>query len=325
MTSKTTTQSLWLAYFGLVVTPLFWAGNAVLARGTVTLLPPLSMSFWRWVIALAILLPAGLPGLLRHRAVLRRHLGTMLVLSTFSVAAFNSLLYYAAITTSATNIALINATIPIFVALLAWLLLGDRTRPLQALGIALAVLGILVVVARGQWSVLSGLQMQAGDLLMVAAVFCWGLFSVLLRRHAVPVPALTFLTAQVLLGTLVLLPVYLVDLLFISGGFELSGHTLLPLLYFAIFPGILAYGFWNHGVHTLGPRSTALCMYLTPVYASVLAGLFLDESLSWYHLAGGALILLGLVLATRIGRPAPPRSATAPSSESGVDTRCSDA
>src|SRR5690554_7430064 len=106
-----------LAYIGLVLTPLFWAGNAVVARATVEHIPPLSMSFWRWVLALAIILPFGLPGIWRHRQIIRQRLGSMIALATFSVAAFNSLLYVAAMTTTATNIALINATIPIFVAL----------------------------------------------------------------------------------------------------------------------------------------------------------------------------------------------------------------
>lgn len=294
-----------LAYIGLVLTPLFWAGNAVVAKGTVAHIPPLSMSFWRWVIALAILLPFGFPGLWRQRHVVRQHLGSMLALATFSVAAFNSLLYFAAITTTATNIALLNSTIPIFVALLSWILLGDRTRPVQALGIGLAILGILAVVARGDLSVLTGLQAQPGDLIMVAAVFSWGLFSVLLRRQAVPLPALAFLTAQILLGTLVILPFFLVDVLFVSGGFELSQSTALPLLYFAIFPGILAYAFWNHGVHKIGPANAAIFMYLTPVFASVLASVFLGESLGLFHIIGGVLILAGLLLATRAGQKKP--------------------
>lgn len=299
-----------LAYVGLVLTPLFWAGNAVVARGAVENIPPLSMSFWRWIIALAILLPFGLPGIWRHRQIIRQRFGSMLALATFSVAAFNSLLYFAATTTTATNIALINATIPIFVALLAWILLGDRTRPVQAFGIALAITGIVTVVARGELSVLTSLQAQPGDLIMVLAVFSWGLFSVLLRRQAVPLPALTFLTTQILLGTLVILPFYLTDLFFFAGGFELSQDTALPLLYFAIFPGILAYGFWNHGVHQIGPARAAIFMYLTPVFASVLAGIFLDESLGVYHIVGGLLILAGLLLATQTGKRASYRSRT---------------
>jgi drug/metabolite transporter (DMT)-like permease len=294
-----TSKWILLAYAGLVLTPLFWAGNAVVAKGVVDQIPPMSMSFWRWIIALAILLPFGLPGVLRHKAIIRQHWLSILALATFSVGAFNSLLYLAAMTTSAINIALINATIPIMVALLAWLLLGDRTRPLQALGIALAIVGIATVVARGELAVLTGLQAQAGDLVMVLAVASWGLFSVLLRRQAVPLPPLTFLTVQIATGAMVIFPFYLTDLLFISGGFEVNRATAVPMMYFAIFPGILAYGFWNHGVHRIGPSKAAIFMYLTPVFASVLAGVFLGERLGTSHLIGGALILAGLVLATR--------------------------
>ena len=294
-----------LAYLGLVLTPLFWAGNAVVARGVVDTIPPMAMSFWRWLIALAILLPFGLPGVWRHRQTIRRHLGSMLVLSFFSVAVFNSLLYYAAMTTTATNIALINSTIPVFVALLAWLLLGDRTRPVQILGILLAITGILFIIARGDLAVLTALQAQPGDLLMVGAVFSWGLFSVLLRRQAIPLPALTFLTTQILLGVLVILPFYLTDLMFFSGGFQVSGDTVLPLLYLAIFPGILAYAFWNYGVHQAGPAKAAIFMYLTPVFTSVLAGIFLGETLGLPHVTGGVLILAGLLLATGMARLRP--------------------
>ncbi|MCG8517801.1 MAG: EamA family transporter [Pseudomonadales bacterium] len=292
-----------LAYLGLVLTPLFWAGNAVVARAAVEQMPPMAMSFWRWCLALAILLPFGAPAVWRQRHLVRQHWGSLLVLSAFSVGAFNSLLYVAAQTTTATNIALINATIPIMVALLAWLILGDRTRPLQALGIGLAVLGIVLVVIQGQWQRLMALQLQTGDLVMVLAVFSWGLFSVLLRRQRVPMGALAFLTVQIAIGILVILPFYLVDLVWYSGGFELNQGNLTSLAYFAIFPGLLAYSFWNHAIHEVGPARSAVFMYLTPVFASVLAMVFLDEQLAPHHLAGGGLILLGLVLATRVGRP----------------------
>ena len=140
---------------------------------------------------------------------------------------------------------------------------------------------------------------------MVAAVFSWGLFSVLLRRQAVPLSGFIFLSTQILLGTLVILPFYLGDLLFFSGGFELTRQTAMPLAYFAIFPGILAYGFWNYAVHSIGPSRAAIFIYLTPVFASILASIFLGESLGLFHVIGGAFILAGLLLATRAGRQAP--------------------
>jgi drug/metabolite transporter (DMT)-like permease len=288
-----------LAYIGLVLTPLFWAGNAVVARGVVDDIPPTSLAFWRWVLALLIILPVGLPGVRREWAVIRDHWHRILVLALFSVTAFNTLLYLAATTTTAINIALINSTIPIMVALLAFLLLGERTRAMQGLGIAVALAGMLLVIGQGTLGRLVGLSFSVGDLIMVTAVASWGVFSVLLRRLSVPVKSLTFLTMQIALGTAVLAPIYLVDLVFFSGGFELSRTTLPPLVYVAIFPGILAYAFWNYGVLNVGPAKSAMFMYLTPVFAAVLAWVFLGERLGWYHLAGGGLILVGLWLTTR--------------------------
>lgn len=294
--SEKPAPKLWLAYIGLTLTPLFWAGNAVVGRSVVDTIPPLSLSFWRWALALAILLPLGLPRVRRQWPIIRQRWPSMLAMAAFSVGAFNTLLYLSAQTTTALNITLVNSTIPIMVALLAWLILGMRTRPLQGLGIGLALAGIVIIVSRGDWRVLAALAFQPGDLIMVAAVCCWGLFSVLLQRQAVPLEPITFLTVQIALGLLVILPFYLLDLLFISGGFTLEPEVLPPLLYVAIFPGLLAYAFWNHGVRTVGPPRAAVFMYLTPVYGTVLAGVFLSERLSVFHLLGGLLILLGLVL-----------------------------
>lgn len=302
MASPPISRSLLIAYLGLVLTPLFWAGNAVVARAVSGQMPPLSMSFYRWLLALLLVLPLGWPAVWRQRQVVRAHWLTIAVLATFSVGAFNSLLYFAAVTTSATNIALINTTIPVMIGLLAWLLLGERTRPLQAMGIALAIAGIVTVVARGRWQTLMQLDWHPGDLIMVLAVFCWGLFSVLLRRHAVPLTALAFLTVQIAFGLLAIAPFYLVDLMFFSGGFAVTSANLSALGFFAVFPGLLAYGFWNHAVHEVGPAKSALFMYLVPIFAAVMATLFLDERLAWFHVVGGVLILIGLLLATRSGR-----------------------
>lgn len=302
MAFTTMSRSRLIAYVGLILTPLFWAGNAVVARAMSGQMPPLSMSFYRWLLALLIVLPLGLPAVWQQRQVVREHWLTMAVLATFSVGAFNSLLYFAALTTSATNIALINTTIPVMIALLAWLILAERTRPIQAIGIALAIVGIVMVVARGSWQTLSQLDWHPGDLIMVLAVFCWGLFSVLLRRHAVPLTSLAFLTVQIAFGLMAIAPFYLIDLLIFSGGFAVTSGNLLALGYFAVFPGILAYGFWNHAVHEVGPSTSALFMYLVPIFAAVMATLFLNEQLSWFHFAGAALILAGLMLATRAGR-----------------------
>lgn len=300
----------WGAYAGLILTTLFWAGNAVVARGVVGEIPPLALSFWRWALALLFLLPFGAPRLWRQRQVLRQRWPSLLALAAFSVGAFNTLLYLAAQSTTALNITLFNSTIPVVVALLARGILGERLRPVQALGIIFALCGMLVIVGQGDWRTFTTFAFQPGDLIMICAVCSWGLFSVLLRRQAVPLDPLAFLTAQVGLGVMLIFPFYLLELL-LHGGFTLRPGLVPPFLYVAIFPGIIAYACWNYGVHRVGPARAAMFMYLNPVFAAVLAWVFLGESLHRFHLLGGALILAGLYLTTQIRRRGAAASAPA--------------
>ncbi|MCS4503406.1 hypothetical protein KBTX_02840 [wastewater metagenome] len=298
MSDAYSTRGLVTAYTGLVLTAAFWAGNAVVARGVVDTIPPLALAFWRWVLALVIVLPFGLRPLRREWPVVRAHWRAMLPIAALSVGAFNTLLYLAATTTTAVNIALLNSTLPIIVALLAWVLLGARMRGGQAAGIAAALCGILIVITQGNPARLLDLDFQPGDLLMVAAVSCWGLFSVLMRRHPVPVSARTFLTAQILFGVPVILPFYLLELA-LGGGFAMRPALALPFLYVAIFPGLIAFSCWNLGVRRVGPSNSAMFLYLIPVFAAGLSWLFLGEGLAAFHGVGGAFILVGLYLATR--------------------------
>jgi drug/metabolite transporter (DMT)-like permease len=306
--------SEWLAYGGLTLTALFWAGNAVVARGVVGDIPPLALSFWRWMIALAIVAPVGLPRVMQQRSVIRERWGSMAILAGLSVGAFNTLLYLAAQTTTAVNIALINSTMPVVVTLLARIILGQRVVPVQALGIGVALSGMLVIVGQGSWQTFAGLSFQPGDLIMVAAVSCWGLFSVLLRRQAVPLDPLAFLTVQIAFGLVVILPFYLLDLA-VHGGFAMRPALAAPFLYVAVFPGILAYSFWNAGVRRVGPARSAMFIYLLPVFAAALAWAFLGERLVAFHAVGGALILAGLYLATRAATRA---RQTAPAKTAGA-------
>jgi len=302
-------RALWLAYAGLTATALFWAANAVVARGTSAEIPPLALSFWRWVLALLLVAPFGLPRVRAHWPVVRQRWRSLAMLSALSVGLFNTLLYLAAQTTSALNIALLNSAMPVLVTLLAWLILRDPVGRARALGIALALGGMLVIVGRGDPEILARLEFQPGDLIMLAAIACWALFSVLLRREAVPLPALPFLTVQIALGLPVILPFYLWETA-VYGPFIPAPELLWVFPFVAVFPGILAYRFWNSGVTRIGPARAAMFLYLVPVFAAILGGVFLGERLAAYHAAGGLLILGGLFLATRtraITGPGPAR------------------
>lgn len=236
--------------------------------------------------------------MVRQWAVIRARWPALLALAGLSVGAFNTLLYLAAQSTGAINITLVNATIPIVVAVFAWLLLGERVSRIQAFGIAAALAGMLTIVARGDPGVLLAIEINAGDGIMVAAVLVWGGYSVLLRRAAPALPPVALLTVLVAMGLPVILPFYLWELA-ATGGFRLRAELLPVFLYVGVFPSVLAYLFWNHGVQSIGPTRSAVFIYLLPVFAAVMAVAFLGETLHAYHGVGGLLILVGLYMASR--------------------------
>lgn len=287
----------------LILTTLFWAGNFVVARAMHLTLPPLSLSFWRWLLALIILLPWVAPKLLAERALLFKHWKILLLLAVLGVVNFNTFIYLGLQYTTATNATLLQSVVPSVVMLLAVLLLGQTISKLQLAGLALSLLGVLCIVLRGDLTQLLNVQINRGDLWVLAAMLSWALYTVALNWRPVALSKSALLGSTVLVGTLVLLPVYLWEL---GQGqrIALVADNLLVLGYVAIFPSVLAYFFWNYGVEKLGAPSAGLFVYLMPVFGMILSMLFLNEQPALFHLFGFVLVLAGMLLATR-RRPVP--------------------
>ncbi len=290
-----------LAYTGVVCAALFWAGNAVVARGVIDSVPPMALSFWRWLVAFVIIAPFAAPFLRRSWPVVRRHWLALLVLSFLSAGMFNTLQYLAAHTTTAVNITLVNSTMPIMIGVFAFLWLGERPGRRQVQGIVIALAGILVVISRGSLDVLLNIGFAAGDLLMVLAIACWGFYSVLLKRQGIPLHPVMLITVIIAMALPMTFVLYLTEMA-LGYHFTWRPEVLPPILYVGIFPALLSYLGWNYGVTVLGPSRSAMFIYLMPLFAAVLATIFLQERLYAYHAGGGLLILVGLYLATR---PAP--------------------
>lgn len=299
-----TRQSLGLAYLGLALSALFWAGNAVFARASVGLIPPFALSFWRWALALLFLMPFALPHVRREWRLVATHWRQLLLLALLSIGSYNTLLYLAAQTTTAVNITLVSATMPIAIVLMARVLLGQRLNVWQWAGILVALCGMAAIVFLGAPQAAVSARLNPGDVIMVLAVLIWGLYSVMLRRKPLALHPLTILMALIAFGLPVILPFYVWELA-TQGPFALTSATVPIILYTAIFPSLLAYLFWNHGVAVAGPGQAGMFIYLVPVFTALVAGAALGERLQAHHLTGGALILGGLYLSTRmpISRP----------------------
>jgi drug/metabolite transporter (DMT)-like permease len=281
----------------LTLTPLFWAGNAVIGRAMREDLPPVTFAFWRWTLAAALLLPFTLPLLRRDWVRIRRGWRILLILGLLGITSFNTLLYHAAHTTGATNIALIQTLTPTMIAGIGLLVYGDRISARAAGGILLGTLGALVVIARGSWSTLTRLDFVSGDLWMLLAVFLYSYHSVLLRRRPDTHP-LSYLTVVFLIGVVTLAPLYLWEWS-VKGAPGLTPAVAGSVLYAAAFASILAYLFWVRGIELIGAHRAGVFLTLLPLFAALLAVVFLRERLHAFHFAGGLLILAGFWLVHR--------------------------
>jgi drug/metabolite transporter (DMT)-like permease len=282
----------------MLLPPLFWAGNAVAGRMAVGQLPPIALAFWRWLFALLLFLPFGLPRVVAQWNEVRRRWKALAMVALFSVTAYNTLLYVALTSTTAVNATLVSAAIPVAIVLLSRLWLGEKVGIRQAAGIVISLAGVLLVVARGDFHILLTLGLQPGDLWVLAAVVSWAIYSVLLRRYPTGLSPVALLTVQMILGWLFLLPLYLLELT--TGQiFSLTWQSAGLIAYVAVFPSILAYHLWNQGVASLGANLAGQYTYLIPVFTALLAVAFLGESFRWFHAAGLVAIVGGIRLAAK--------------------------
>lgn len=288
-------------YVVLVLPPLFWAGNAVVGRVAMADMSPFALSFWRWAIALAVLLPFTITNTLAAWPVIRPRLGRYFVLGSLSVGLYNTFLYMALQTTEAINATLVGAVMPLVIMVLSLVVLREPLGMWRSVGLVASVAGVALVIARGNLGALAALELHRGDSLMLLAVLAWGVFSVLLRRWPSEVTAPVFVTMQIAMGLIVVTGLYVGDLATGGGAFPLTGETFAIIAYTALFPALGAFFAWNYGVAKVGANVAGFYTNLVPLFTALLAALLLNEAVRWFHGVGLGLIFLGIGLATLKG------------------------
>lgn len=289
-------------YLLLSLTSLFWAGNVVVGRFIAGQIPPVTLSFLRWTGAFLLVLPFAWRQLAKDWPAIRRQLGLMMLVSFTGISSFNTLAYWGLEYTQALNALLLNSTGPLFVALFSLVLFGIRLTWTQVFGITVSMLGVLVILLRGDLETLRAIRFNTGDVLYTVALIVFGLYSALAARRP-KIHAMSFLAFTCGCGALFLIPLLIWEIA--SGRVMTFNHATLPvLIYVMIFPSTLAYLFFNRGVELIGANRSAPFFHLIPVFGSVLAIVFLGERLQMFHLVGYALVLAGVFIAARRGSPA---------------------
>ena len=290
-----------LAKLLIWIIPLLWIVNSVIARRAPGVITPHVLALGRWTLAALMLGFAARAELWRQREEVRIHARRYIALGALGMWICGAAVYFAGQTTSMMNISLIYAASPVMIALGSVLWLREPFSTKQVVGVALALVGVVHVVVQGQWLLLAQLVFVPGDLWIAAAATAWAAYCMLQKHWGSPLSASAQLAVVSAGGVLVLIPFAIWEQA--SGAPVLGWSALALVVAAAVFPGVLAYGIYGWTQSVLGPGPVAMTMYLGPLYAAVVAWLFLGEALEMHHLIGGVLILSGVGLVVAGKRP----------------------
>lgn len=277
---------------------LFWAGNTVVNKLTVGAIFPAEVGFYRWLFACVLLTPFLLRPTLKAWPVLKHYSGKIIVLGLLGMAVYQSLAYFAAPNTSATNMGIVLSLMPMMSLVMAVLMLGQQLTKGALVGAICSFLGVLWVMSAGNLANLVQGGINSGDAMMLVATLSYALYSTLLKKWQIPLPAMQLLYAQVVVAVVILLPLFL-----LSPRAGLNATNLPLVLYACVFASIAAPLAWMTGIKRLGPSRTAIFFNLVPILTALIAALALDETLASYHLLGGGLTLFGVILSERWTQP----------------------
>jgi drug/metabolite transporter (DMT)-like permease len=293
-----------LPFFLLAVSQILFGSNSILGRLVDGVVPPIGLSFWRWVLATVLILPFALKPMRAHWPLIAQHWKDYLVLAIFVSVLGNTMIYVALNFTTAINAGIVAVAQPTVTFLLSWLIFREVVNKGQIAGALIAAFGVLTVVTRGDINVLLELRPNPGDLWMLVSVFGFAMYAVLLPRSPREVPAIVLLNLVQMLGILLLLPLYIWETIYIR-PVEVNAETMIAILWATIFIGIGALWLWNIGVTAVGANVSSAFIYVRTISIAIMAILILDESFEVFHMFAIALVFFGIWMVTRF-RNKPP-------------------
>ncbi|MGB9190189.1 DMT family transporter [Acinetobacter haemolyticus] len=290
-------KTVWWAFVLPLLAVLIWSMNITVTRYVADYISPVSISFYRWLVAFIVLTPFMLGKVWRESQLVLAHWKQLAVLGAFGMVLYQGLGYSAAHYTTATNMGIINAFIPVFTIFVSMLMLKDMPNRFAVVGSMLSFAGLLYVMAQGNLTHLLQSGGHPGDIMMVLAVFFYAFYGVFLKKWQLQIPLLISLYVQIIFALLYHLPFVLY-----LGLDAIDQHNVSSVLYAGIFPSLIAPLVWMLAVQMIGPNRTSIFMNLMPVCTAIIANLWLGEAWTVYHSIGGLVILLGILLAQKKDR-----------------------
>jgi drug/metabolite transporter (DMT)-like permease len=288
------------AYAILTVTTLIWGANAVAGKLAVGHVSPMLLTSARWVFSAAILLAFGWPHLKRDWPVIRRNLPVLTLLGALGFAAFNIFLYSALLYTSAINVSIEQAGIPLVIFVANFVLFATRVTAIQIAGFVLTLFGIALAASHGELSRLLELDINFGDALMLVAVLLYAGYSVALR-YKPDIHWLSMLTVLCAFAFVLSIPPTIGEFAYGAGIMpDALGWGI--IVFSVIGPSIVSQALYIRGIEMIGANRAGLFINLVPVFGTILSIIVLGEALQAWHVLALALALGGIALAEWSGR-----------------------
>ena len=283
----------------LILATILWGGNFVIGRAVTGDIPPITLAFLRWCTAFIVFLPIAYSRTKKEWSMLKAHWPIVLVLAFTGVASFNTLLYIGVHYTTSINASLMNSSTPIIIYILSFIFLKERLTKSQLIGTGVSLLGVLFIISGGSVDSLLAFTFNKGDLTVLVAVFCWSVYSLLIKQYAGRLPGYSTFLVTIALGALMLAPFTAYELATTDMAINWSFSTVCAILYVGIIASIVAFLSWNTGVVALGANKASIYINFIPVFAAVFAILFLDEQLQFTQFIGGLAVICGVLITNK--------------------------
>ena len=288
----------YLPFLLLFIQPIFMASNLIVARGGIEFVPPISLAFWRWAIVFMILLPFTYLALKQNFKILVKEYKKLFFLGAMGCGVCGAFPFLAGETTTVTNMGIIYTSSPIFIILISAIFFSEKISLTKMVGLASCLLGVLLIIIKGDLDLLLNLNFTIGDIWMLAASIGWALYSVYLFYWKSNLPIFQRFTLVAFFGAVSLLPFYVFEEIMIKKTL-FNSDFFVWTIFAAVSPGIIAFSMYTYVQKKLGASLTGFTLYIFTIYAAIYGYLFFNEKLETYHYVGTALVFFGVYLAKK--------------------------
>lgn len=272
------------------------ATNLIIARGGVEHVPPISLAFWRWASVFIILSPFVYKNIHKNRTLLKKEFPKNFFLGAMGCGVCGAFPFIAGISTTVTNMGIIYTSSPIFIILLSIIFFNEKISFSRFLGLVISLLGVLMIICKGDIALLMNFRFTSGDLWMVGAAIGWAIYSIFLINWKSRFDIMTRFSLISFFGALSLFPFYIVEEIYFSKTL-FNENFIFWVMFGAISPGIIAFTLYTKVQKYVGASLAGFALYLYAVYSAFYGIVFFNEDLLNYHFIGAILVFTGVFLA----------------------------